>query len=194
MPQEEKERNVSGTPPETVEEMPEEAPDALEPETEQEAPATPSEQAALKTKLTQMEKNLADAKDALLRTAAEYENFRKRSAREHDAAFDNGVTFAVTALLPVLDTLELAAAAPTTDENYKKGVALTLDKCREAFEKMGIVEIEALGKPFDPALHAAVLQQPATDDAPSGTITLVAQKGYLLHDKVVRHASVAVAE
>ena len=194
MPQEEKERNVSGTPPETGEEMPEEAPDALEPETEQEAPATPSEQAALKTKLTQMEKNLADAKDALLRTAAEYENFRKRSAREHDAAFDNGVTFAVTALLPVLDTLELAAAAPTTDENYKKGVALTLDKCREAFEKMGIVEIEALGKPFDPALHAAVLQQPATDDAPSGTITLVAQKGYLLHDKVVRHASVAVAE
>ena len=194
MPQEEKERNVSGTPPETVEEMPEEAPDALEPETEQEAPATPSEQAALKTKLTQMEKNLADAKDALLRTAAEYENFRKRSAREHDAAFDNGVTFAVTALLPVLDTLELAAAAPTTDENYKKGVALTLDKCREAFEKMGIVEIEALGKPFDPALNAAVLQQPATDDAPSGTITLVAQKGYLLHDKVVRHASVAVAE
>ena len=100
----------------------------------------------------------------------------------------------MTALLPVLDTLELAAAAPTTDENYKKGVALTLDKCREAFEKMGIVEIEALGKPFDPALHAAVLQQPATDDAPSGTITLVAQKGYLLHDKVVRHASVAVAE
>lgn len=197
MPQEEKEMNVSGTPPEEPAEQPEETVPAQEPEAGTgvpETPLTPGEQAALRTKIEKMEQSLADAKDALLRTAAEYENFRKRSAREHDAAFDNGLTFAVTTLLPVLDTLELAAAAPTTDEKYKKGVTLTLDKCREAFEKMGIVEIDALGKPFDPAFHAAVLQQPATDDAPSGTVTLVAQKGYLLHDKVVRHASVAVAE
>ena len=129
-----------------------------------------------------------------MRTAAEYENFRKRSAREHDAAFDNGVSFAVNTLLPVLDTLEIAADAPTADESYKKGVTMTLDKCREAFGKMGVSEIEAQGKPFDPELHAAVLQQPSTDDMPSGTVTQVMQKGYLLHDKVIRHAAVAVAE
>ena len=140
------------------------------------------------------EKELAAAKDTLMRTAAEYDNFRKRSAREHDAAFDNGVSFAVNTLLPVLDTLEIAADAPTADESYKKGVTMTLDKCREAFGKMGVSEIEAQGKPFDPELHAAVLQQPSTDDMPSGTVTQVMQKGYLLHDKVIRHAAVAVAE
>ena len=84
--------------------------------------------------------------------------------------------------------------APTADESYKKGVTMTLDKCREAFGKMGVSEIEAQGKPFDPELHAAVLQQPSTDDMPSGTVTQVMQKGYLLHDKVIRHAAVAVAE
>ena len=128
-----------------------------------------AELAALKTKLEQAEKKLA-------------------------AAFDNGVSFAVNTLLPVLDTLEIAADAPTADESYKKGVTMTLDKCREAFGKMGVSEIEAQGKPFDPELHAAVLQQPSTDDMPSGTVTQVMQKGYLLHDKVIRHAAVAVAE
>lgn len=150
--------------------------------------------ASLKTKVEQLEKKLAESKDTLLRTAAEYENFRKRSAREHEAAFDNGVSFSVSALLPVLDTLELAANAETADESYKKGVLMTLEQCRAAFDKMGVKEIEALGKPFDPELHSAVLQQPATEDAPSGTVTQVMQKGYLLHDKVVRHAVVAVAE
>ena len=139
-------------------------------------------------------RKLAESKDTLLRTAAEYENFRKRSAREHEAAFDNGVSFSVSALLPVLDTLELAANAETADESYKKGVLMTLEQCRAAFDKMSVKEIEALGKPFDPELHSAVLQQPATEDAPSGTVTQVMQKGYLLHDKVVRHAVVAVAE
>lgn len=152
------------------------------------------ETASLKTKVEQLEKKLEESKDTLLRTAAEYENFRKRSAREHDAAFDNGVSFSVTALLPVLDTLELAANAETADEGYKKGVLMTLEQCRTAFDKMGVKEIEALGRPFDPELHAAVMQQPATDEMPSGTVVQVMQKGYLLHDKVVRHAMVAVAE
>ena len=152
------------------------------------------ETASLKTKIEQLEKKLAESKDALLRTAAEYENFRKRSAREHDAAFDGGVSFSVTALLPVLDTLELAANAETADESYKKGVLMTLEQCHTAFEKMGVKEIEALGKPFNPELHAAVMQQPATEETPSGTVAQVMQKGYLLHEKVVRHAMVAVAE
>ncbi len=73
-----------------------------------------------------------------MRTAAEYDNYRKRTAREKDATFNNGVTFAVTQLLPVVDTLEMAAAAPTEDENYKKGVEMTLTKCVEAFGKLGI--------------------------------------------------------
>jgi len=205
----EQEEKRAAQPPDAGAAQPEAAADTAQPETAEPAqpggeesefgedtarPPKASAVASLKTKVEQLEKKLAEAKDTLLRTAAEYENFRKRSAREHEAAFDNGVSFSVSALLPVLDTLELAANAETADESYKKGVLMTLEQCRAAFDKMGVKEIEALGKPFDPELHSAVLQQPATEDAPSGTVTQVMQKGYLLHDKVVRHAVVAVAE
>lgn len=134
------------------------------------------------------------AKDQLLRTAAEYENFRKRSAREQDAAFNNGVSFAVNQILVILDTLEMAANAPTADENYKKGVVMTLDKAAQAFKTLKVEEIPALGLPFDPEVHSAVLQQPAAEGQESGTIVQVFQKGYKLGDKVVRHATVVVAE
>ena len=153
-----------------------------------------AELAALKTKLEQAEKKLAETKDTLLRTAAEYENFRKRSAREHDAAFDNGVSFAVNTLLPVLDTLEIAADAPTADESYKKGVTMTLDKAAKALSALHVEEIEALGKPFDPNFMNAVQQIPAPDGQESGTVITVYQKGYKLGDKIVRHATVVVAE
>ncbi len=134
------------------------------------------------------------AKEQLLRTAAEYENFRKRSAREQDAAFNNGVSFAVNQILAILDTLEMAANAPTTDENYKKGVLMTLDKAAQAFKALNVEEIPALGLPFDPEVHSAVMQQPAAEGQESGTVVQVFQKGYKLGDKVVRHATVVVAE
>lgn len=140
------------------------------------------------------EKALAAAKDTLMRTAAEYDNFRKRSAREKESSFNNGVSFAVTQLLPVADTLEMAAAAPTEDENFKKGVEMTLTKFSEAFTKLGIEEIEAAGKPFDPELHSAVMQEPASEEAPSGTVTKVLQKGYRIGGQIIRHAVVAVAQ
>lgn len=150
--------------------------------------------AAAKASGENLEKQLADVKNTLMRTAAEYDNFRKRSVKEHDAAFQNGVGFAVNQLLPVLDTLTLAASAESTDENYKKGVVLTLDKCKEAFVAMGVTEIDALDQPFDPALHAAVLQQPCPEGKESGTVLMVLQTGYMLGERVIRHASVAVAE
>ncbi len=140
------------------------------------------------------EQALAAAKDTLMRTAAEYDNFRKRSAREKEGSFNNGVSFAVTQLLPVADTLEMAAAAPTEDENFKKGIEMTLTKFAEAFAKLGIEEIEAAGKPFDPELHSAVMQEPASEECPSGTVTKVLQKGYRIGKQIIRHAVVAVAQ
>ena len=125
---------------------------------------------AVKAKLDAAEKNAAQAKDQLLRMAAEYENYRKRSAREADQKFNDGVSFAVNQIIPILDTLEMAANAPTTDEN------------------------EALGKPFDPNIMNAVQQIPAPDGQESGTVITVYQKGYKLGDKIVRHATVVVAE
>lgn len=148
---------------------------------------------AAKAQAQAAETALNAAKDQLLRTAAEYENFRKRSAREQDAAFNNGVGFAVSQILAILDTLDMAANAPTTDENYKKGVVMTLDKCAEVFRGMGVEEIPALGLPFDPTVHAAVMQQPS-EDAESGTVLQVFQKGYRLNGKVIRCATVIVAE
>ena len=134
------------------------------------------------------------AKDRLLRTAAEYDNFRKRSAREQDAAFGNGVAHAVSQILSILDALEMAEAAPSTDENFKKGVTLTLEKAKGAFEALKVEEIPALGLPFDPALHNAVMQKAAENGEESGTVLQVFQKGYKLGDRVIRHATVIVAE
>ena len=149
---------------------------------------------AAKAQAQAAETALNAAKDQLLRTAAEYENFRKRSAREQDAAFNNGVGFAVSQILAILDTLDMAANAPTTDENYKKGVMMTLDKAAAAFKVLKVEEIPALGLPFDPEVHSAVMQQPAAEGQESGTVVQVFQKGYKLGNKVVRHATVVVAE
>ena len=149
---------------------------------------------AVKAKLDAAEANAAQAKDQLLRMAAEYENYRKRSTREADQKFNDGVSFAVNQIIPILDTLEMAANAPTTDENYKKGVTMTLDKAAKALDALHVEEIEALGKPFDPNFMNAVQQIPAPDGQESGTVVTVYQKGYKLGDKIVRHATVVVAE
>ena len=149
---------------------------------------------AIKAKLDTAEANAAQAKDQLLRMAAEYENYRKRSTREADQKFNDGVSYAVNQIIPILDTLDMAANAPTTDENYKKGVTMTLDKAAKALAALHVEEIEALGKPFDPNIMNAVQQIPAPDGQESGTVITVYQKGYKLGDKIVRHATVVVAE
>lgn len=182
------EKQPAEQPAEQPENQPEERPAADEPAGGE--AALP----ALKEQLATAQKEAAEAKDRLLRTAAEYDNFRKRSAREQDAAFNNGVSFAVGQILNILDTLEMAAHAETSDENYKKGVVMTLDKAAAALSALKVEEIPAEGQPFDPNLHAAVGQAPATDEAPSGHIVQVYQKGYRLGDKVIRHAAVVVAE
>ena len=150
--------------------------------------------AAARTEAEKARAEAEEAKDRLLRTAAEYDNFRKRSAREQDAAFGGGVAHAVGKILTILDTLEMAEAAPTADENFKKGVTLTLEKAKAAFEALKVEEIPALGQPFDPAVHNAVMQKAAENGEESGTVLQVFQKGYKLGDKVIRHATVIVAE
>ena len=149
---------------------------------------------AVKAKLDTAEKAAQQAKDQLLRIAAEYDNYRKRSTREADQKFNDGVSFAVNQIIPILDTLDMAANAPCTDENYKKGVLMTMDKASKAFQALHIEEIEALGKPFDPNFMNAVQQLPAEEGQESGTVVTVYQKGYKLGDKIIRHATVAVAE
>ena len=149
---------------------------------------------AAKAKLEVAEQEAAQTKEKLLRMAAEYDNYRKRTAREADQKFNDGISFAVNQIIPILDTLEMAANAPTTDENYKKGVTMTLDKAAKALDALHVEEIESLGKPFDPNFMNAVQQVPAEEGQESGTVVTVYQKGYKLGDKIVRHATVVVAE
>ena len=149
---------------------------------------------AVKAKLEAAQQEAGQTKDKLLRMAAEYDNYRKRTAREADQKFNDGISFAVNQIIPILDTLEMAANAPTTDENYKKGVTMTLDKAAKALDTLHVEEIESLGKPFDPNFMNAVQQVPAEEGQESGTVVTVYQKGYKLGDKIVRHATVVVAE
>ena len=149
---------------------------------------------ALKAKLDAAEKSAAQVKDQLLRVAAEYDNYRKRTSREADQKFNDGVSYAVGQIIPILDTLEMAANAPCADENYKKGVTMTLEKAGKAFQTLRVEEMEVLGKPFDPNLMNAVQQVPVQEGQESGTVVTGYQKGYKLGDKIVRHATVVVAE
>lgn len=149
---------------------------------------------SVKARLEAAEKANDRLKDQMLRTAAEYDNFRKRSAREADQKFNDGVSHAVGQILSILDTLDMAANADCSDENYKKGVVMTLDKAAKALEALRITEISALGQPFDPNYMNAVQQVPPADGQESGTVVQVFQKGYMIGDRIIRHATVVVAE
>ena len=118
----------------------------------------------------------------------------KRSQREADQKFNDGVSHAVIQILGILDTLDMAANTACADENYKKGVTMTLDKAAKALETLHITEIEALNQPFDPNFMNAVQQVPAAEGQESGSVVQVFQKGYKIGDKIIRHAMVVVAE
>lgn len=196
--------NAAEQPADTAEAADCDAKEEAKPETKTEAKAEKEkkdwfgkknrEAEALKTKCESAEKKADELKGQLLRTAAEYENYRKRSAREADQKFNDGVSHAVTQILGILDTLDMAANAECSDENYKKGVTMTLDKAQKALATLNISEIDALGKPFDPNLMNAVQQVPPEDGQESGSVVRVFQKGYLIGDRIVRHATVVVAE
>ena len=136
---------------------------------------------------------LAAVKDQLLRTMAEYDNFRKRSAREKDALRADIITNVTSKFLPVMDNLERALTADCSDENYKNGVKMIYDSFMETLKGLGVEEIESDGAVFDPNLHQAV-QRVAEGDAESGAVVQTFAKGYKIGDKVIRFAMVAVKE
>ena len=148
----------------------------------------------LSEQLAAAQTQAATAQDQYLRTRAEYENFRKRSVQEKAAAFDQGAMDTLTALLPTLDNLERALdiARSSDAEAIAQGIELTVRQLMEAFDKKGLKEIDAVGKPFDPNLHAAVMREPNDDPEKSDTVAQVLQKGYVYHDRVLRYSSVKV--
>jgi len=146
---------------------------------------------ALEGELEEVKKQAEEINEKYLRMLAEYDNFRKRSAKERETIYADAYTDALTSILPVLDNLERAEGCSDA-EGLSKGLELTLKSFRETLEKMGVKEIEAMGKTFDPNLHNAVFH---IDDGSYGEneIVEVLMKGYTKGDKVIRYSMVKVA-
>ena len=147
----------------------------------------------LEEELEKKEAEAAEANDKYTRLFAEYDNFRKRTAKEKEGIYADAYIDALAQILPVLDNLERAAAFENSDaEVLRKGLELTLKSFSETLEKMGVKEIEALGKTFDPNVHNAVMH---VDDEAYGEseVVEVFAKGYARGDKVLRHSMVKVA-
>ena len=143
-----------------------------------------------------LEQQVRDAEDRLLRTQAELENFRKRSRREYEDAQRSREIDLLRDLLPVLDTVRRAidASEKTADvESLRLGFRMTSQQIEKLLDAHGCKTIETDGKPFDPTVHDALLQQVVPGVA-AGTIVGVASQGYRLHDRVVRPAQVIVAQ
>ena len=130
--------------------------------------------------------------DRFLRLAAEYDNYRKRTAKEKEALWAQAKADTAVAFLPVYDNLERALKQETADEAYKKGVEMTMNQLKEVFSKLGITEIDALGKPFDPNLHNAIMHV-EDENFGENTVAEVFQAGFMLGEKVIRFAMVKVA-
>ena len=161
-----------------------------EPEKEEPKKAEPKKEEAKKEPTA--EDKLRDANDRYLRLMAEYDNFRKRSQKEREAIYGDIKADTVTKFLPVYDNLVRALANSTEDEAYRKGVEMIMTQFDETLKKLGVTEIDSVGKKFDPNLHNAVMQ---VDDETKGEneVVEVFQKGFMLGDKVIRFAMVKVA-
>ena len=131
-------------------------------------------------------------RDAHLRVAAEFDNFRKRTIKEKEASYGNGKADAVAKMLPIYDNLERALNQETADAAYKKGVELTMNELLKIFTGLGVEVFGNVGDEFDPNLHNAVMH---IDDENLGenVIAQVFQKGFKMGEKVVRFAMVQVA-
>ena len=135
---------------------------------------------------------LAAERDKYLRLAAEYDNFRKRSAKEREKAYSDAIADTVVRLLPVYDNLERALKMECADGAFYKGVEMTMTQLSEILEGMGIVPIKAAGEPFDPNRHNAVI---AIENPELGEKIVAEeyQKGFMLGERIIRHSTVVVA-
>lgn len=147
--------------------------------------------------LAKAEEKIEQLKDQLLRQAAEFDNYRKRTIKEKSELILNGGEKVISALLPIMDDLERAADNfEKTDniETLKEGVNLIISKLEKTLSGQGLQKIDAIGKEFDTDFHEAIALIPATEDSQKGLVIDCTQTGYTLNNKVIRHAKVVVAQ
>lgn len=154
-----------------------------------------SEIEALKASLEDKSKQCDEYKDMIQRLAAEFDNYKKRTAREKEALYSDAVSDVVSAFLPVIDNIERAIEAckgENTKESMLEGIELINRQVKETLKKLGVEPIECVGKEFDPNFHEAVMH--IEDDSYDQNVVVEEfQKGYICKDKVIRHSVVKVA-
>jgi molecular chaperone GrpE len=133
-----------------------------------------------------------ELRDQLLRAQADFQNFRKRSEREKADYFKYALGQSVLQILPVVDNFERALAAEGGSEEFRVGVELIYKQLREILQKLGLTEVGEEGEPFDPTRHEAVMRE-ENPEIESHTVMAVLQKGYFLHDRLLRPAMVKVS-
>jgi len=165
-----------------------------EPQDPQETPAAPDE-AADAAQLEVLKTERDNLQDRLLRTAAEFDNYRKRVDRERREQSESAAAGLLVEILPVVDNLERALQAPSGPEaaGYRAGVELILRQLVDMLRKRGVTPIEALGADFDPRFHQAVSQE-TSDAHRDGEVMEELQRGYMLGDRLLRPAMVKVAK
>lgn len=182
----------------TEETLPEEEQQASPPNSEEKGEKEGKEkkkkkQGPEKEELAALKVQFAEYQQQHLRVLAEYDNFRKRTQNEKNAIYNNAVSDTVGEILPIADNIERALSGENVSaQDMRKGVEMIETQIKAVFEKLGVKAVGEVGEPFDPNLHNAVSH---IDDESLGEnmICAVYQKGYLLGDRVVRHAMVQVA-
>lgn len=187
--------NISDTETKEKEQVVSDAENATESEEQQQESSEGCEnmkKKELKEALANQEKKLQEQEDKYLRLMAEYQNYRNRTTEEKKKIYGDAKVDCIKNLLTVVDSFERAVEAECTDASYKKGVEMTFAQLQKALEQLGVTEVEALGADFDPNVHNAIKQVDNTDYE-ENKVCEVYQKGYLLGDRLIRPAMVAVS-
>lgn len=156
------------------------------------AEEAPAEESALAAELKELQAKNGELSDRLMRSMAEFDNFKKRTAREKQEIGSFARAACIKELLGVADNFERALGVECKDPDFFKGMEMILKMMQDAFSRIGVTEIEALNQPFDPNLHNAVTQC-EDENFGENTVCQVLQKGYMIDGHVIRHAMVVVA-
>jgi len=156
-----------------------------------------SKKAELQEQVEELTQELAEAKDKYIRLYAEFDNYKKRTVKERLDLISTAGRETISSLLPVLDDFDRAkksADDDATDEVFSEGVSLVYNKLKGLMQSKGVTAMESTGEVFDPELHEAITEIPAPSEEMKGKVIDTIEKGYLLNDKIIRHAKVVVGK
>lgn len=147
--------------------------------------------------VAELKASLAESKDKHLRLLAEFDNYKKRTMRERLEMMNSASRDVMLNLLPVLDDFDRAkksADDPNTEEAFSEGVTMVYNRLYSILQGAGLKAMNSTGETFDPELHEAITEVPVPDEAMKGKVIDTVEKGYMLHDKIIRHAKVVVGK